>query len=421
MTLQVMKHFCLALLSLLAFHVSNAQLFTNEWYGTGFALKNNYIVTNYHVIEGANTIDVRGVNRNFRNKYKASVVAIDKVNDLAILKVEGGTVLTDDIPYSVKTSASDVGEDVFVLGYPLTATMGEEVKLTTGVVSSKTGFQGDLSLYQISAPIQPGNSGGPLFDDNGNLIGVVSSKHSNAENVGYAIKASYLKNLVESVITDDVLPKINKISFLPRVDKIKRLSPFVYLIECSNKSASSISYPSVDVKIEPSTLTLYENETYQLSLSPKGHGSVERWESENASVVSVNSTGMVMARRSGSARIWVYLNDGTLKYCKITIKSRYGSASTRAGAVNNSSLDYSSYNGTASRPVLKPSWITLSVGEERQLNVEPRIIKINRWESENIRIVEVSNSGTVIAKAKGKTKVSAYYGDQKLECIVTVR
>lgn len=66
--------------------------------------------------------------------------------------------------------------------------MGDEIKLTTGVISSKTGFQGDVSLYQISAPIQPGNSGGPLFDNKGNLIGIVNAKHKGAENVGYAIK-----------------------------------------------------------------------------------------------------------------------------------------------------------------------------------------------------------------------------------------
>ena len=69
----------------------------------------------------------------------------------------------------MNTTTSEVGEEVFVLGYPLTATMGDEIKLTTGVISSKSGFQGDISQYQISAPVQPGNSGGPLFDSKGNI------------------------------------------------------------------------------------------------------------------------------------------------------------------------------------------------------------------------------------------------------------
>ena len=99
------------------------------------------------------------------------------------------------IPYNVKTSVSDVGEEVFVLGYPLTSTMGDEIKLTTRSDKlKKQGFRKEtLSLYQISAPIQPGNSGGPLFDNRGNLIGIVNAKHKGAENVGYAIKTSYLK------------------------------------------------------------------------------------------------------------------------------------------------------------------------------------------------------------------------------------
>ena len=206
-----------------------------EWSGTGFALKNNYIVTNYHVIEGARTINIQGVNGDFNKKYRAKVVATDKYNDLAILKVEGVNIASASIPYSVKTSTSEVGEDVFVLGYPMTSTMGEEIKLTTGVVSSKTGFQGDVSLYQISAPIQPGNSGGPLFDSNGNVIGIVSAKHMDAENVGYAIKASYLKNLMESALSENVLPQTNKISNYKLSDKVKSVKNYVYYITCSSR------------------------------------------------------------------------------------------------------------------------------------------------------------------------------------------
>lgn len=111
--------------------------------------------------------------------------------------------------------------------------MGDEIKLTTGIISSRTGFQGDVSLYQISAPIQPGNSGGPLFDDYGNVIGIVSAKHNNAENVSYAIKASYLRNLMESVLSDDVLPKNNQIANYKLSDKVKSVRNYVYFISCS--------------------------------------------------------------------------------------------------------------------------------------------------------------------------------------------
>ena len=154
----------------------NSQPSTNnpvsQWTGTGFALLDGCIATNYHVVENAKSIRVQGIGGSFNIHYNAEVIATDKHNDIAIIKISDNRFNGfGAIPYSVKKSMSEVGEDVFVLGYPLTTTMGDEIKLTTGIISSRTGFQGDVSLYQISAPIQPGNSGGPLFDNNGNLIG----------------------------------------------------------------------------------------------------------------------------------------------------------------------------------------------------------------------------------------------------------
>lgn len=207
-----------------------------NWSGTGFALLDNYIVTNFHVVENAKEINIQGIDGNFNKKHKATLIASDKFNDLAILKIHNGSINSLSIPYSVKTTTSEVGEDIFVLGYPLTSTMGDEIKLTTGVVSSKTGFQGDVSLYQISAPIQPGNSGGPLFDGKGNVIGIVSAKHKGAENVSYAIKASYLRNLMESAISTNILPQRNKISAQNLSGKVKMVKNFIYYITCTSNN-----------------------------------------------------------------------------------------------------------------------------------------------------------------------------------------
>lgn len=230
-----------------------------EWSGTGFALNNGYIVTNYHVIENAKSISVQGIKGDFTSQYNATIIATDKYNDLALLQISDNRFNAfGTIPYNVKTSISDVGEEVFVLGYPLTSTMGDEIKLTTGVISSKTGFQGDVSLYQISAPIQPGNSGGPLFDNKGDLIGIVNAKHKGAENVGYAIKTSYLKNLIESSISTSVLPNNNQIAGLPLTEKVKSLKNYVFMITCSNTSGSS-NY-SINPSSSTSTRTI-ENPT----------------------------------------------------------------------------------------------------------------------------------------------------------------
>jgi S1-C subfamily serine protease/Tfp pilus assembly protein PilF len=200
--------------------------------GTGFAISSNgYIVTNHHVIDKAKSIEVKGVNGNFTKKLNAELVVSDEKNDLAIIKIIDPLFSSlGSIPYTVRQGVADVGENVFVLGYPLTSSMGEEVKLTNGIVSSKTGFQGDISTYQISAPVQPGNSGGPLFDKNGNLIGVVNAKHTMAENAGYAIKFNYVKNLIELLPQTISFPQVNLLNGKGLTDQVKIASNYTYLI-----------------------------------------------------------------------------------------------------------------------------------------------------------------------------------------------
>lgn len=228
-----------------------------SWSGSGFALTHGYVVTNWHVVENATHIALQGVNGDFNTELNAKVIASDKYNDIAILKIQDPRFAElAPIPYSVKFLTSDVGKDVFVLGYPLVSTMGEEIKLTTGVISSKTGYQGDVSLYQISAAVQPGNSGGPLFDGDGNLIGIVSSKHKGAENVSYAIKSIYLLNLLESVLDENVLPQNNMLKDCTLSEKVKHIKNFVFYIKCKNNETSTpvrSSSPSVQVSKQTST------------------------------------------------------------------------------------------------------------------------------------------------------------------------
>lgn len=202
----------------------------NSWTGTGFALENGYIVTNYHVIDGASHIQIYGVNGDFTKGYKARVISFDKKNDLALIRIDN----TDfgKIPYSIKTSLALVGEDIFVLGYPMAQYMGQEIKLTNGIISSHSGYQGDISTYQITAPVQPGNSGGPLFDYNGNIVGIINAGIPSADNVGYAIKTSYLKNLVESSVKENIIPYRNSISTNTLANKVQSLKNFVFLIKC---------------------------------------------------------------------------------------------------------------------------------------------------------------------------------------------
>ncbi len=201
--------------------------------GTGFAISSNgIIVTNYHVIDGAKTIKVRGINSDFNKTYKAKVLVSDKNNDLALIQIDDyGFTSLGTIPYTIKTGLAGVGENIFVLGYPLRATMGDEIKLTNGIVSSRTGFQGDITAYQISAPVQPGNSGGPLFDSQGNLIGIINAKHGGAENASYAVKTSYLTNLIDLLPNPPKLQTLNSLTGKTLTQQVELVKKFVYIIE----------------------------------------------------------------------------------------------------------------------------------------------------------------------------------------------
>jgi hypothetical protein len=199
--------------------------------GSGIALTTNgFIATNYHVVEGATKIEVDVFNGANKTTYKAEVVKSDVDNDLSIIKISDQKFKSfATIPFALKMSVN-VAENVFAMGYPQIGIQGTEVKVTDGIISSKTGFKNDNKTYQISAAIQPGNSGGPLFDNSGNLIGLTNSGIPSAENVGYAIKSSYLNNLLDQITNFPGIPDKNTISTLPLPSKIKILSQFVVLI-----------------------------------------------------------------------------------------------------------------------------------------------------------------------------------------------
>lgn len=201
--------------------------------GTGYAISSDgYIITNHHVIKDANTIKIKGINGDFSKTYSAKVIIEDKNNDLAIIKIDDYQFKSlGKIPYTISSKTSDVGSSVFVLGYPLRASMGDEIKLTNGIVSSKSGFQGDVTSYQITAPVQPGNSGGPLFDSKGNIIGIINAKHIGAENASYAIKSSYILNLIDMMPTSPKLQVVSEVANKPLTEQVKILKKFTYIIE----------------------------------------------------------------------------------------------------------------------------------------------------------------------------------------------
>ena len=199
--------------------------------GSGFFVSRNIVATNHHVVDGAKKVEVVIQTEQSVKTYSAKVLSVDKLNDLALLTIEDKDFVEyKSLPYQIAPRSIEVGSSVFTMGYPIVGTMGSEIKVTDGIISSKTGFQGNIATYQISAPIQPGNSGGPMFSKDGKLVGITSSGIPGAENVGYAIKSSYLNSLIESapINIDDISTNQMVNKTLP--EQIKMLTPYVVLV-----------------------------------------------------------------------------------------------------------------------------------------------------------------------------------------------
>lgn len=205
--------------------------------GSGFILnKDGMVVTNAHVIDGAEKIQITINNELGENNYNARVVLKDEVNDVALLKIESSDFKGfNDLPYKISTEAQ-VGENVFTIGFPLNSIMGKNFKVNNGIISSNTGIFDDIRHYQISVPLQPGNSGGPLFNDRGDVIGITTARlnseaiGTSIQNVNYAIKSTYILNLI-NMLPDFKIPTGNSsLGGKDLGEKVKILKNYVCLI-----------------------------------------------------------------------------------------------------------------------------------------------------------------------------------------------
>ncbi len=200
--------------------------------GTCFLISSNgYFITNFHCIENAKEITIKGIDGDFITKYGATVIASDRANDLALIKIINKNVKFENPPFAIRSNGVVQAEKVYALGFPQTETMGEEIKITEGIISAKSGAQGDVSKFQISAAINPGNSGGPLIDEDGNLIGVIYAKSAIADAAGYAIKSSYLETFLNNVdgFTMPILTNLIDDKSIPQ--KVEILKGFIFIIE----------------------------------------------------------------------------------------------------------------------------------------------------------------------------------------------
>jgi hypothetical protein len=205
--------------------------------GSGFAVSaNGLVATNYHVIEGGKTIHVRGVNGKSNQKLIAEVVAKDKQKDLAILKItDKNFTKTNELPYSLSTTDEKMGAEVFSLGFPKPGVFGDEPKFTDGKVSATKGLLDNEMHYQMTVPITYGNSGGPIFNKLGQVIGVSVAGTLDVEllTASYSIKSKYLIDLLKTVT--EYTPASKEPSTTSLEDQIEAYKNFVYLIEVSSE------------------------------------------------------------------------------------------------------------------------------------------------------------------------------------------
>ena len=159
--------------------------------GTGFFVTDDgYFVTCAHVVQGASSFHIKTAN----GSIVARLVKKDAALDIALLKVSGTYPALPLAPHSQEK----LGDSVFTIGFPNTDLQGVAPKLTKGEISSLSGIRDDPRCYQISVPVQPGNSGGALVDERGNVVGVVAARLDDVvtyeasgalpQNVNYAVK-----------------------------------------------------------------------------------------------------------------------------------------------------------------------------------------------------------------------------------------
>jgi S1-C subfamily serine protease len=170
--------------------------------GTGFAVTTDgMILTAGHVVEGADEIRVRLSDGTW---HSAVIFAISQAYDLAILKVEVDDLVALHLASSAEVS---IGQRLFTMGYPAINVLGSEPKYSDGALSSKSGVLGNTSFLQVTIPIQPGNSGGPIVTEDGLVVGIVTSTAavghffdatgSLPQNINWGIKAEFARLMYE--------------------------------------------------------------------------------------------------------------------------------------------------------------------------------------------------------------------------------
>ena len=198
--------------------------------GTGFLIDGKgYLVTNAHVVKGSKTVLVQN---NKGQEFRAQIIHTNAANDIAILKINDTDFKPLNLlPYGIRKTGADLGETLFTLGFPR-----DEIVYNEGYMSAKTGFNGDTMTCQIGVSANPGNSGGPVFNKNGEVIGIINTRQTQSQGVVFAITAKNIFLSIEEMKKDTALRNLklsstSNVKGLDRVQQIKKIEDCVFMVK----------------------------------------------------------------------------------------------------------------------------------------------------------------------------------------------
>jgi serine protease Do len=205
--------------------------------GSGFLIDSKgYIITNAHVLKGSSFANVTNGNG---DDFKAVIAFKDESKDLAILKIEDEDFkIKRNLPYAIKKTGAELGEEIYTLGYPR-----NDLTFNQGFLSTQTGFNGDSSTYQLQISANPGNSGGPVFNSNGEVVGILSTREKQSEGVAFAIKSKSIYKFIEQLKNTDndtlyqhiKMPSSSSLKGMNRKEQIKKMEDYIFLVQAFNK------------------------------------------------------------------------------------------------------------------------------------------------------------------------------------------
>ncbi|GAB2656109.1 hypothetical protein GCM10027036_06920 [Flavihumibacter cheonanensis] len=207
-------------------HAPNRPATPGKFGGTGFLIDGKgYLVTSAHVVSKADSVYIVNTKGEY---FKARTVHVNDNTDIAILKIEDPRFEpVRHLPYGIRKAKADLGEQIFTLGYPRT-----EIVYNEGYLSAKTGYNGDTVTYQIAISANPGNSGGPIFNQHGEVIGVLSGKQVTAEGVVFSSQSKNIFRALDSLKQDSSttirIQSNSSVKGIDRVMQIKKIEECIY-------------------------------------------------------------------------------------------------------------------------------------------------------------------------------------------------